>query len=428
VNPINTRRSIAVIGSGVAGLVAAHELAKRNDVTLFEADPRLGGHAHTHRVDGGDGTMVSVDSAFLVHNDRTYPTLCRLFDELGVATRDTDMSMSVRHCGSGLQYAGARGLGGLFPTLGNLARPRYLAMLAEVKKFHRAATRLLAAADPWPEPLREFLARHNFSPYFVENFLTPLVAAVWSCPPAAALDYPARYLFTFLGHHGMLTVFGSPVWRTVVGGSVTYVDAIAAGLHEVRTGSLVHDLRRVPDGVRFRAGARTHRFDAAVVATHSDQALALLAEPTARERAALGAIPYSTNHARLHSDESVLPTHRRARASWNYLIDGNDDVAVTYDISRLMGLRTPKRFLVTLSAADRLDPASVLAEMTYHHPLYTTESLAAQQLLPALDDNRIVFAGAYHGWGFHEDGAASGARAAARLQRDADRNTVGAFT
>lgn len=226
----------------------------------------------------------------------------------------------------------------------------------------------------------------------------------------------------------MLTVFGSPVWRTVVGGSVTYVDAIAAGLHEVRTGSLVHDLRRVPDGVRFRAGARTHRFDAAVVATHSDQALALLAEPTARERAALGAIPYSTNHARLHSDESVLPTHRRARASWNYLIDGNDDVAVTYDISRLMGLRTPKRFLVTLSAADRLDPASVLAEMTYHHPLYTTESLAAQQLLLALDDNRIVFAGAYHGWGFHEDGAASGARAAARLQRDADRNTVGAFT
>lgn len=427
-NPINTRRSIAVIGSGVAGLVAAHELAKRNDVTLFEADPRLGGHAHTHRVDGGDGTMVSVDSAFLVHNDRTYPTLCRLFDELGVATRDTDMSMSVRHCGSGLQYAGARGLGGLFPTLGNLARPRYLAMLAEVKKFHRAATRLLAAADPWPEPLREFVARHNFSPYFVENFLTPLVAAVWSCPPAAALDYPARYLFTFLGHHGMLTVFGSPVWRTVVGGSVTYVDAIAAGLHEVRTGSLVHDLRRVPDGVRFRAGARTHRFDAAVVATHSDQALALLAEPTARERAALGAIPYSTNHARLHSDESVLPTHRRARASWNYLIDGNDDVAVTYDISRLMGLRTPKRFLVTLSAADRLDPASVLAEMTYHHPLYTTESLAAQQLLLALDDNRIVFAGAYHGWGFHEDGAASGARAAARLQRDADRNTVGAFT
>ena len=427
---VNTRRTIAVIGSGVAGLVAAYELAEHHDVTLFEADQRLGGHAHTHRVDGGDGSVVSVDSAFLVHNDRTYPTLCRLFDELGVPTRDTDMSMSVRHCGTGLQYAGARGLGGLFPTLQNLARPRYLAMLAEVKRFHRAASRLLATADsdPGPEPLREFVARQRFSPYFVENFLTPLVAAVWSCPPATALDYPARYLFTFLDHHGMLTVFGSPVWRTVVGGSATYVAAIAAQVHEVRTGSLVHDLRRVPDGVRLRAGPRTHRFDAAVVATHSDQALALLAEPTARERAVLDAIPYSTNYARLHSDESVLPTHRRARASWNYLIDGNDDVAVTYDISRLMGLRTPKRFLVTLGAADRVASASVLAEMTYHHPLYTPESLAAQQLLPTLDDGRIVFAGAYHGWGFHEDGAASGARAAARLQRDADRNNVGAFT
>ncbi len=428
-NSRNTRRTIAVIGSGVAGLAAAHELAERNDVTLFEADLRLGGHAHTHRVDGGDGAMVSVDSAFLVHNDRTYPTLCRLFDELGVVTRDTDMSMSVRHCGTGLEYAGARGPGGLFPTLRNLARPRYLAMLAEVKKFHRAATRLLDATAPDNRPLREFVAQQRFSPYFIDNFLTPLVAAVWSCPPAAALDYPARYLFTFLDHHGMLTVFGSPVWRTVVGGSATYVAAIAAGLHEVRTGRLVYDLRRVPDGVRLRAGARTHRFDAAVVATHSDQALALLAEPTVTERAVLGAIRYSTNHARLHTDESVLPTHRRARASWNYLIDGNDDdVTVTYDISRLMGLRTPKRFLVTLGATDRVDPASVLAEMTYHHPLYTPESLAAQQLLPMLDDDRIVFAGAYHGWGFHEDGAASGVRAAARLQRDADRHIVGAFT
>ncbi len=426
---MNTRRTIAVIGSGIAGLSAAHQLADRNDVTLFESDPRLGGHAHTHQVDAGDGTIVAVDSAFLVHNDRTYPTLCGLFDELGIATHDTDMSMSVWHRGTGLQYAGARGLGGLFPTLRNLARPQYLAMLAEVKTFHRAAVRLLATPDPEPEPLREFVARNHFSPYFVENFLTPLVAAVWSCPPAAALDYPARYLFTFLDHHGMLTVFGSPVWRTVVGGSATYVAAIAARLHEVRTGSWVHDVRRMPDGIRLRAGARAHRFDAAVVATHPDQALALLAEPTATERAVLGAIPYSTNQARLHTDESVLPTHRRARASWNYLIDGNDhDVTVTYDVSRLMGLQKPKRFLVTLGGPDRVDPAAVVAEMTYHHPLYTPESLAAQQLLPTLDDDRIVFAGAYHGWGFHEDGAASGARAAVRLQRDADRDIVGAFT
>ena len=422
---MTTRRSIAVIGTGVAGLTAAHELAKHDRITLFEADTRLGGHAHTHYVDGGDGEIVAVDTAFLVHNDRTYPTLCRLFDELGVATSDTDMSMSVRCDATGLEYAGARGLGGLFPTLRNLARPRYLAMLAEVKSFHRAATHLLRGEQGDDQPLREFLARRNFSPFFVEYFITPLIAAVWSCPPAMALDYPARYLFTFLEHHGMLTVFGSPVWRTVVGGSATYVNAIAAGLDEVHIGMGVQAVRRLIDGVEIQTDGATRQFDAVVVATHSDQALTLLASPTAAERAVLGAMPYSTSRARLHTDQSVLPRHRRARASWNYLIDGeHDDVAVTYDVSRLMRLRTPKRFLVTLGAPDRVDPATVVAEMTYHHPIYTPESVAAQQLLPTLNDDRVVFAGAYHGWGFHEDGAASGLRAARRLQRDRDRDRI----
>ena len=422
---MTTRRSVAVIGSGVAGLTAAHVLAKRDHVTLFEADTRLGGHAHTHHVDGGAGEIVAVDSAFLVHNDRTYPTLCRLFDELGVATRDTDMSMSVRCAKTGLEYAGARGIGGLFPTLRNLARPRYLAMLAEVKRFHLAASALLRDTHADDEPVREFLARQNFSGFFVEYFITPLVAAVWSCPPGTALDYPARYLFTFLDHHGMLTVFGSPAWRTVVGGSARYVEAIAAGVDEVRTGTRVQEVRRVSEGVQIQTDCGTHQFDAVVVATHSDQALALLAEPTPAERTVLGAMPYSTNQARLHTDESVLPRHRRARASWNYLIDHrSDEVAVTYDVSRLMRLRTPRRFLVTLGAQDRVNPATVLAEMTYHHPIYTPESLAAQQVLSTLDDNRVVFAGAYHGWGFHEDGAASGLRAARRLQRDRDRVEV----
>jgi uncharacterized protein len=421
------RRHIAVIGSGVAGLTAAHELSKHHRVTLFEADARLGGHAHTHQLDDGAGGIVAVDSAFLVHNDRTYPTLSRLFDELGVRTRDTDMSMSVRCAATGLEYAGARGIPGLFPTISNLTRPRYLAMLAEVKSFHRAATRLLTddAGAGDNRTLREFLVQQKFSPFFVDYFMTPLVAAVWSCPPAGALDYPARYLFTFLDHHGMLTVFGSPVWRTVVGGSATYVHAVAAGLHEVRTATPVGALRRTPDGVQLRAGGGQHGFDAAVVATHPDQALALLSEPTAAERAVLGAMPYSTNHARLHTDESLLPPHRRARASWNCLLDGrSDEVAVTYDVSRLMRLQGPRRFLVTLGARDRVDPATVLAEMTYQHPLYTPDSVAAQQKLPALDDDRVVFAGAYHGWGFHEDGAAAGLRAAQHLHRDRRRDRI----
>jgi uncharacterized protein len=407
-------RSVAVIGSGVSGLVAAYALSARDRVTLFEADTRIGGHAHTHYVDRGDGYSVGVDSAFLVHNDRTYPTLCRLFDELGIATQETDMSMSVRDDVSGLEYAGARGIGGLFPSWSTLARPRYLLMLAEIKRFHAAATRLLQA-DADGETLSAFVDRHGFSRYFVDHFMTPLVAAVWSCPPGDALRYPARYLFVFLEHHGMLSVLGSPTWRTVVGGSASYVEAILARIDEVRAGVPVSSVRRVADGVAVTAGA-TEIFDAAVIATHPDQALLMLAEPTAAERAVLGAIPYCANHAQLHTDESVLPRHHRARASWNYLVTPYDDsVLVTYDVTRLMRLDGPRRFLVTLGGRDHVDPASVLAEMTYSHPMYTTESVAAQQLLPALDDERIAFAGAYHGWGFHEDGAASGLRAACRL-------------
>jgi uncharacterized protein len=406
-------RSVAVIGSGVAGLVAAYALSARDRVTLFEADTRIGGHAHTHYVDRGDGYIVGVDSAFLVHNDRTYPTLCRLFAELGIATQETDMSLSVRDDASGLEYAGARGIGGLFPSWSSLARPRYLLMLAEIKRFHAAATRLLQSDTD--ETLGAFMDRQGFSRYFIDHFMTPLVAAVWSCPPGDAMRYPARYLFVFLEHHGMLSVFGSPTWRTVVGGSATYVEAILNRVDEVRAGEPVTSVRRVADGVEITAGA-TRLFDAVVIATHPDQALLMMAEPTAAERAVLGAIPYCTNLAQLHTDESVLPRHRRARASWNYLVTPDDDnVVVTYDVTRLMRLDGPRRFLVTLGGRERVDPATVLAEMTYSHPMYTPESVAAQNLLPTLDDDRMAFAGAYHGWGFHEDGAASGLRAARRL-------------
>jgi predicted NAD/FAD-binding protein len=413
-------RSVAVIGSGVAGLTAAYILSGRDRVTLYEADVRLGGHAHTHFVDDGDGRIIGIDSAFLVHNDRTYPTLCRLFSELGVATQSSEMSMSVRADAIGLEYAGALGVRGLFACRQSL-RPRYLRMLAEIVRFHRAASRLLNdAAEDDLETLETFLGRHRFSSYFIDYFITPLVAAVWSCTSDDALRYPARYLFVFLAHHGMLSVFGSPTWRTVTGSSATYVQAIAFRLDEVSTSMPVHSLRRVPGGVMLQAGSNPPRFfDAAVVAVHPDQALLLLDDPNPYERAVLGAIPYSTNRAQLHTDSSVLPRHRRARASWNYLVTpGTDQVVVSYDISRLMRLNARRRYLVTLGGADRVAPESVIAEMTYDHPLYTPESVAAQRLLPTLDDDRVVFAGAYHGWGFHEDGAASGLSAARRLGAD----------
>ncbi|BCO37912.1 tRNA 5-methylaminomethyl-2-thiouridine biosynthesis bifunctional protein MnmC [Mycobacterium heckeshornense] len=409
-----------MIGSGVAGLTAAYVLSRRDRVTLYEADARLGGHAHTHFVDRGDGEPVAVDSAFLVHNDRTYPTLCRLFDELGVTTQESEMSMSIRDEDTGLEYAGALGIRGIFASWQCL-RPSYLHMLAEIVRFHRAATRLLRqGADDDLETLGSFLDRHGFSGYFVDHFVTPLVAGVWSCGGGDALRYPARYLFVFLANHGMLSVFGSPRWRTVSGGSATYVAAVAARLDEVATGTPVHWLRRLPTGVEVQAGDAAPRFfDAAVVAVHPDQALLLLDDPSPYERAVLGAIRYSPNRALLHTDESLLPRHRHARASWNYLItSASDQVLITYDVSRLMRICGRRRFLVTLGGHDRVDPRSVLAEMIYAHPLYTPESVAAQRMLPTIDDDRVVFAGAYHGWGFHEDGAASGLRAARRLGVD----------
>ncbi|MGH3726481.1 MAG: NAD(P)/FAD-dependent oxidoreductase [Mycobacterium sp.] len=414
-------RSIAIIGSGVAGLTAAHVLSAHDRVTLYEADRRFGGHAHTQFVDACQGAPTAVDTAFLVHNDRTYPTLCRLFDELGIDTADTDMSMSVRDDSINLEYAGARGMRGLFASPAT-ASPRYLWMLLEIKRFHRRARRLLADPDADDKALRlgDFVQQLGFSQFFLDRFLTPLVAAVWSCPPGQAMAYPAQYLFRFLDHHGMLSVFGSPQWKTVKGGSHTYVDAVVSGLHEAFTDAPVCQVERVPGGVAVKATGHPLRvFDAAVIATHPDQALGLLAQPTPAEHAALGAIGYVSNAAQLHTDESLLPRHPHARASWNYLSRGdNQDVVVTYDITRLMRLPGPQRFLVTLGGGHLVDPGAVRAEMTYRHPVYTPQSVAAQRRLPSLNDGRIAFAGAYHGWGFHEDGAASGLRAAQALGRD----------
>lgn len=418
-------RRVAVVGSGVAGLTAAHVLARHDRVTLYEADDRLGGHAHTHHLTLDTGAEVAVDTGFIVHNDRTYPTLLRLFAELGVATQDSDMSMSIRSDVAGLEYAGARGIRGLFPTAHNVLRPRFWWMLAEVVRFHRAARTVLLVPETEAgagEPLGEFLNRLGFSDYFVTNFMTPLVAAVWSCNPATATHYPARYLFTFLEHHGMLTVFGSPTWRTVTGGSARYVEKVAAELDEVLLGTPVRQVERTAAGICIVDGRGDVRyFDAVVMAVHPEQALAILRNASAVETEVLGNLPYSVNHAQLHTDVSLLPRAEKARASWNYLTprgtEGREGVIVTYDMTRLMRLDSvsDRRFLVTLGGAHLVDPASVIAEMTYAHPVYTPKSVAAQQRLRELGSDTVAFAGAYHGWGFHEDGALSGLRAAERI-------------
>jgi predicted NAD/FAD-binding protein len=425
-------RRVAVVGSGVAGLTAAYLLRRTSDVTLFEADGRLGGHAHTHRLTAGDGRTHLVDSGFIVHNVRAYPLLRRLFAELAVATQRTDMSMSVSCGGCGLEYAGGRGPRGLAASVPARGRIPFLRMLAEIRRFYRAARTLAAAPDgPGGQPTErgqaigadqtfgDFLAASGYSPYFLRHFARPIVSAVWSSPPSAVFDYPVAYLSAFLANHGFLSARRSFAWRTVTGGSATYVDRIAARLPAVRCGMPVRSVRRVGGGVEIRDEAGgAHEFDAAVIAVHPDQALALLAEPTAAERAALGAFRYARNAAVLHTDARLLPRHAAARASWNYQQDVCEPAGparISYDLTRLQRLQAADTYLLTLNPGAEISAAAVRATMIYEHPLYTPASVAAQRQLPALNDGRLAFAGAYHGWGFHEDGCRSGAAAALSL-------------
>jgi predicted NAD/FAD-binding protein len=421
------RPRAAVVGSGVAGLTAAYILQRRYDVTLFEADHRLGGHAHTHDVRTPSGSVTRIDTGFIVHNRRTYPLLRRLFRELAVDTQDTEMSMSVRCRGCGLEYAGARGIRGLTADRRTLTRPAYLRMLAEVTRFHRQARAALAEARavsaPDGETLGDFLVAGRYSRYFTDHFVMPLVSAVWSTPPRSSALQPTRNLFEFLDRHGMLSVGGSPSWQTVVGGSRTYVDRVAERLSSVRVSAPVRAVARDGDQVEIRDdGDRAHAFDRAVIATHPDQALGMLADPTLAQKEILGAFEYARNDAVLHTDASILPSSAGARASWNYLksscSSSESRPLVSYHLNRLMRLNQPMDYLVTLNAGGGIAEESVIERMRYEHPVYTPESLAARHRLPEISDGVLAFAGAYHGWGFHEDGCVSGARAAAALGVD----------
>ncbi len=413
------RDRVAVVGAGVAGLTAAYLLQRKYDVTLYEEQPRLGGHAHTHDLIDRAGHPVQVDSGFIVHNDRTYPNLLKLFAELGVATQESEMSMSVSCAGCGLEYAGAKGLSGLFAYPSVALNGRYLRMLLEVKKFHLQAHRVLADGEQGTEQtLGQFLDTGEYSEYFVQHFILPVVSCVWSCGASSARLYPARYLFTFLDHHGLLAVTGSPQWRTVTGGSATYVELAAKNLTAAHTAVPVRSLTRQATGVRIRTDDDdVVDFDHAVIATHPRQALALLDDASSSEAEVLGALEYSQATTVLHTDGSVLPKHQKAQASWNYRMDscrsGDDDVVkVTYDMNRLQRLDSATQYLVTLNSPESINPDAVVATMHYEHPTYTPTSVAAQKRLAGLTSDRLTFAGAYHGWGFHEDGCASGVRAA----------------
>ena len=404
----------------MSGLTAAYLLSRTHHVTLFEADDRVGGHAHTHDVPLSDGTSAAVDSGFIVLNDRTYPLLQRLFAELGVDTRPTEMSMSITCDECGLNYVGGRKAPGIFAQRRRLLDPRFWRLLLGVRRFQKAALRLLADEPDSGLTYGEFLDRHGFDRHFVTHYALPIVSCVWSMGHREALDYPAAYLFAFLDHHGFLVLNDAPTWHTVVGGSRSYVGAITSQLDVVRTRTRVTAVSRKPDAVEIddELGAH-HAFDKVVLATHADDALALLTDAGEDEQAVLGAFGYSHNVTHLHRDETVLPARRTGRASWNYRLEGcrtvTDRSRVSYWMNLLQGHPESDPLVVTLNPGEGETPSDVIATMTYLHPTYTAASVAAQDRLAGLNTDRLAFAGAYHGWGFHEDGCRSGVAAAEAL-------------
>lgn len=416
--PRSGRPTVAIIGSGVSGLTAAYLLRRTHDVSLFEAENRLGGHAHTHVLINSDGAPIRVDSGFIVHNDKTYPLLRKLFEELEIETHPTEMSMGI-HCEEcGLEYVGGRGLAGILAQPSRIFDRKFWSLLMQVRRFHRRAPAFMHTRDDDDlTTYGEFLAREGFSEHFISHYAIPVVSCVWSSGSEGTMQYPAKYLFRFLDQHGLLRISGSPQWYTVVGGSSTYVRKLASLLPDVRLAEAITGIRRSSDGVEVHDihGGISH-FDRVVIATHPDQALRLLLDATDDELAILSAFEYTPNETVLHTDPTLLSSNESARASWNYRMRFCSSIdappVVTYWMNRLQGLDTEREYLVTLNATQRIDPNEVLAIMDYRHPMYTAQSVAAQWKLPTLADDRTVYAGAYHGWGFHEDGCRSGVLAA----------------
>jgi predicted NAD/FAD-binding protein len=416
---------VAVVGTGVSGLAAAWALDREHDVVLYEADPRAGGHVHTHSVDDPLHGPLAVDSGFIVYNERNYPGLVGLLSELGVATRESDMSFAVTCRRCQLEYCG-RGAAGLFAERRNMLRPGFLRLLVDIGRFFRAGKR--AIADPrWQRrTIGDFLDEGSYSRAFDKHFLAPMGAAIWSSSPDDMRSMPAAFFLGFFENHGLLGLRDAPLWRTVDGGSRRYVDALLRRFQgSVRLGAPVRELRRSLDFVDLRAGdAAPERFDRVVVATHPNEALALLGDPSDDERAALGRIRYSRNEAVVHTDASLLPRRAKARASWNVMLEdcrlGAGGVAITYWMNRLQGLPGPTDYCVSLNGEARIAPSKILARATYEHPIYTLDAVRARGELLALDGTRRThFAGAYLGAGFHEDGLRSGYEAAARVREAA---------
>ena len=411
---------IVILGGGISGLAAAWLLSRHHEVHLVESEPRLGGHTNTLSVPRADGSSVAVDTGFIVYNEVTYPLLVRLFDELGVATQASDMSWSLRCERCDLEYAGSAA--GVVAQPGSLLSPTHLRMLADIARFNRLGRRLVDDPRTVDVPLDRFLRAAGFGHAFRQHYLLPMAGAIWSSGTAVVDRFPLHTLLRFFANHGLLGVRGHHPWRTVVGGTSSYVPALTAPYAErIHTGNPARGLRRDREGVTLRLadGSRT-RFDVAIVATHADQALGLLDDPTPLERELLGAWEYSVNDTYLHTDTAALPCRRQAWASWNYRLTDcrrpTQRVSLSYHMNRLQTLDEPEEYVVTLNPAQAPAPDRVLRRLTYTHPTYTPENVAGQRRLDELNGrHRTFYVGAYQRYGFHEDGLWSAVRAVGHL-------------
>lgn len=411
---------IAIVGSGIAGLTAAHHLHPEHEITVFEAGDHIGGHVHTHDITIG-GLDYRIDSGFIVFNRRTYPNFIRLLAELGVESQESNMSFSVS-CGvSGLEYNGSN-LNTLFAQRKNLLRRDFWGMLHDILRFNREAPGLLQE-DGEEIGLGDYLAAGGYGRLFRDYYILPMGAAIWSTEPSQMLAFPARFFVRFFHNHGLLSISDRPMWRVIKGGSRSYVARLVAPFQErVRLQSPVKRIIRHDDHVTvYTQAAGAERFDAVFLACHSDQALALLAEPTAAEREVLTAIPYQPNEAILHTDTRLLPRRRLAWAAWNYLMPEGPAgrLSLTYNMNILQGLDAPCTFCVSLNAGERIAPDKVIARMTYHHPLFNSAGTAAQARHREINGTRrTYYCGAWWHSGFHEDGLVSALNALHHFRQD----------
>ena len=407
---------VAVVGAGIAGNGAAWLLSKQHEVVLFEREARLGGHTHTHRVEL-QGREYAVDTGFIVYNPMNYPLFSRLLAQLGVFSQETTMGFSVQDARSGLEY-NATNLDALFCQRRNLVSPSFWRMVREILRFYRESPALLLKTGPGPT-LGEYLRERAYSRLFVEAHLVPMACALWSSPTAQVMEFPAQHLVRFMSNHQMLDAGARPAWRVLRGGSSTYLAALQRDWSvQVRPGAGVQRVRRAPEGVYVATREGEERFDQVLLACHSDEALALLDAPTPAEQQVLGALRYQRNETVLHTDARMLPRQRKAWAAWNAYLppEPGAHCTVSYCMNLLQSLDAPEAFVVTLNRTQDIDPAKVIARMDYAHPLQDHASVAAQKRRGEINGvDRVWYAGAYWGYGFHEDGLRSGVEVARAL-------------